>query len=171
MLVKKLLLSFCPFDMETSSHKQQGLLIEPKILIIFKFVLFFFSYYVQSIEYCLSLSLSLSLAECGPEWSIRLVGGNTATEGRVEVCLHGTWGTVSHDFWGRSDALVVCRQLGFSDIGEQVNKEPLTPNALYFIQLLKHFRTVVLDEVLDQFIWTMCFVLVENFDYKIVLTH
>ena len=64
----------------------------------------------------------LSPAECGPEWSIRLVGGTRATEGRLEVCLHGTWGTVSRDFWGRSDALVVCRQLGFSGIGKQVKK-------------------------------------------------
>ena len=77
----------------------------------------------ERVHVFLQLNIYLSLAECGPEWTIRLVGGSTSTEGRVEVCLHGTWGTVSHDFWGRSDALVVCRQLGFSDIGEQVNKK------------------------------------------------
>ena len=59
-------------------------------------------------------------AECGPEWSIRLVGGITADRGRVEVCLHGQWGTVSDDSWGRSDAIVVCRQLGFHSNGEYI---------------------------------------------------
>ena len=64
------------------------------------------------------LTASFFIAVCSPEWSIRLVGGSTSAEGRVEVCLHGTWGTVSDDLWGRSDALVVCRQLGFSNKGE-----------------------------------------------------
>ena len=48
---------------------------------------------------------------------IRLVDGQTQYEGRVEVCLHGRWGTVCDNEWGGADTRVVCRQLNYTQNG------------------------------------------------------
>ncbi|XP_069735214.1 scavenger receptor cysteine-rich type 1 protein M130-like [Phaenicophaeus curvirostris] len=43
--------------------------------------------------------------------SLRLVGGESRCDGRVEIFQHGTWGRVLDDQWDEQEASVVCRQL------------------------------------------------------------
>ncbi len=50
--------------------------------------------------------------------NVQLVGGSSAREGRLEVCLRNRWGTVCDDSLDRNTANVVCQQLGFKDYGE-----------------------------------------------------
>jgi deleted-in-malignant-brain-tumors protein 1 len=44
---------------------------------------------------------------------IRLTGGSTQYEGRVEICTNGVWGAVCDYGWGNRDAYAICRQLGY----------------------------------------------------------
>ena len=52
---------------------------------------------------------------------LRLDNGTTGNLfGRVEMCYNNVWGTVCQDNFGPQEAVVACRQLGFSDAGELV---------------------------------------------------
>ena len=72
--------------------------------------------------YLCKLALNCSLFYClsgdCTHGDVKLVGGQTALEGRVEVCYGGVWSTVTNDYWGFQDARVVCRQLGYDDKSE-----------------------------------------------------
>ena len=67
------------------------------------------------------------MADC-KNGDVRLVGGSTQYEGRIEVCINRVWGTVCSSryyswkwyyyyYWGTQDSNVVCRQLGHMELG------------------------------------------------------
>ena len=67
---------------------------------------------IPSINHRLYLLLCIVMSICAPG-EIRLQGSFQNGSGRVEVCKNNAWGTVCDDSWDNSNAMVVCRQLGY----------------------------------------------------------
>ena len=43
---------------------------------------------------------------------VRLAGGNTSRQGRVQIAVNGMWGTICDDNWNLNSATVICHMLG-----------------------------------------------------------
>ena len=50
----------------------------------------------------------------GMTFAVRLVGGPSSREGRLELNYNGVWGTVCDDYFTDTAATVVCRSLAFT---------------------------------------------------------
>ena len=83
---------------------QKIIKFEVIILHILLSVLYFINFFPPFLAFCAN-------------GDIRLRGGSTPTEGRVEFCYNNQWGTVCDDVWSAADAMVVCRQLGYPTSG------------------------------------------------------
>ena len=56
---------------------------------------------------------------------VRLVGGETEREGRVEMCYNGVWGSVCASGWDEVAANLVCSELGLETHHGEGAKESL----------------------------------------------
>lgn len=83
---------------------------------------------------------------------MRLVGGSSASEGRVEVCINETYGTICDNGWTTNDANVICGQLGYLTRGQRAR--PLEAKGLLklilLLQVLWHTPMLDLDRAPDQ---------------------
>lgn len=57
-----------------------------------------------------TLKISLCVYIVCNDGELRIVGNES-----LEVCINNTYGSICDDFWDVQDALVACRQLGFSN--------------------------------------------------------
>ena len=70
-----------------------------------------------SISYVV-LSIFVNAGIICHDGDVRLVNGSQPHEGRVEICLNETWGTICADIlyywdWSLAEANVICKQLGY----------------------------------------------------------
>ena len=57
---------------------------------------------------------------------VRLQNGTAPSNGRVEVCQNGIWGSVCSSQWDDTDASVVCRELGYDPQGDFCGLLPIS---------------------------------------------
>ena len=71
---------------------------------------------VHQYSCAISLTDSTHLSDVPYELRVRLVEGQYPSQGRVEVYCNGQWGTIcSTSRFGATEAVTVCRQLGYTD--------------------------------------------------------
>ena len=96
------------------------------IIIIIIIIMVLLLYYVKRVClhentnwcYCIYFVATIEAPVNCTEGEIRLYGGSKPNEGILHVCTNGAWGTVClNPDWSENDAVVACRELGYSAYG------------------------------------------------------
>ena len=68
-------------------------------------------------QHNICVGAALEFTSC-TDGDIRLIGGNTTHQGRLEMCMNNAWGSVcdSLGIFSRDEAKVACRQLGILQV-------------------------------------------------------
>lgn len=119
-------------------------------------------YYV--VHKCIFSSLAVN-SGC-TDGEVRLAGGKTEMEGRVEVCYNHTWWAVSASYnWDLRVAAVVCRNLHYPSNCELINANGNTMTISYAfvgIQGQFQFPLHILEGAMPQYCFSISNVLVRR---------
>ena len=69
--------------------------------------------YIEHIASFILISTIIFVGDGCNNGEVRLAGGPHPSEGRVEVCYQGRWGSICRTGWDSTEAAIVCGQLGY----------------------------------------------------------
>ena len=84
--------------------------------ILYTWVVHSYDFYSIALKVYSLYFMSVNVSVGCIDGDVRLVDGyihGNGKEGRVQICLNNTWGSLCSDSWDDMDAVVACRQLGF----------------------------------------------------------
>lgn len=87
---------------------------------------------------------TLNIILATTQMQIRLVDANGHSggfQGRLEVNINNTWGTVCDDAFGTPEAIVVCKQLHFSGYGQKTKQKYKNKKVLQCLSTLIEILT------------------------------
>ena len=74
---------------------------------------------------------------------MRLQDGTDDSNGRVEMCQNGTWGSVCNNTWDNTDARVLCAQLGYGNEGTMYTANSEQRNLKVTFSPIKMWKSLV----------------------------
>ena len=69
--------------------------------------------FIEHIDSFILISIIIFVGDGCNNGEVRLAGGPHPSEGRVEVCYQGRWGSICRTGWDSTEAAIVCGQLGY----------------------------------------------------------